>query len=148
MTLPDRDGRTITITPTRPRRPSRPAPSADFSTAVVRGHVKLRTSDDLIVTCNEGTFNDKTGMLDVPGPVTFTRGRMTGTGTGATYDRNRDVLWLLADARITVDRGRDRVAERCRRPRAPPGWPAPITTSGSRRAPTSSPTTGPSTPTT
>jgi len=38
----------------------------------------------------------------VPGPVTFTRGRMTGSGTGATYDRNRDVLWLLADARITV----------------------------------------------
>ena len=40
--------------------------------------------------------------MQVPGPVTFTRGRMTGTGTGATYDRDRDVLWVLADAHITV----------------------------------------------
>ena len=51
-------------------------------------------------------------MLQVPGPVTFTRGRMTGSGTGATYDRNRDVLWLLADAQITVTPDRDRVAGR------------------------------------
>ena len=34
--------------------------------------------------------------------MTFTRGRMTGKGTGATYDRNRDVLWILADAQIAV----------------------------------------------
>ena len=27
---------------------------------------------------------------------------MTGKGTGATYDRNRDVLWILADAQISV----------------------------------------------
>ena len=27
---------------------------------------------------------------------------MKGTGVGATYDRNRDVLWLLAEAHITV----------------------------------------------
>ncbi len=27
---------------------------------------------------------------------------MKGSGVGATYDRNRDVIWLLADARITV----------------------------------------------
>ncbi len=69
---------------------------------MVRRNVKLRTSDDLIVTCNEGTYNDKEGMLQVPGPVTFTRGRMTGKGNGATYDRNRDVLWMLADAQISV----------------------------------------------
>ena len=102
LTLPDRDGRTVTITSDEAEATKPPDAGADFSTAVVRGNVKLRTSDDLLVTCNEGTFNDKTGMLEVPGPVTFTRGRMKGTGTGATYDRNRDVLWLLADARITV----------------------------------------------
>ena len=42
------------------------------------------------------------GILTIPGPVTFTKGRMKGSGVGATYDRNRDVIWLLADARITV----------------------------------------------
>jgi lipopolysaccharide export system protein LptA len=101
LTLPDRDGRTIVITADEAEA-TKPADGTDFSTAVVRGHVKLRTSDDLIVTCNEGSFDDKTGLLQVPGPVTFTRGRMTGTGTGATYDRTRDVLWLLADAKIIV----------------------------------------------
>ena len=102
LDLPDRDGRNITITADEAEA-TQPADGASgFSTAVVRRNVKLRTSDDLIVTCNEGTYNDKEGMLQVPGPVTFTRGRMTGKGTGATYDRNRDVLWILADAQISV----------------------------------------------
>jgi LPS export ABC transporter protein LptC len=102
LDLPDRDGRNITITADEAEA-TQPADGASgFSTAVVRRNVKLRTSDDLIVTCNEGTYNDKEGMLQVPGPVTFTRGRMTGKGTGATYDRNRDVLWILADAQIAV----------------------------------------------
>jgi LPS export ABC transporter protein LptC len=102
LTLPDRDGRTITITSDEAEATRPPDGATDFSTAVVRGNVKVRTSDDLVVTCNEGTYNDKEGMLQVPGPVTFTRGRMTGKGTGATYDRNRDVLWILADAQVTV----------------------------------------------
>jgi LPS export ABC transporter protein LptC len=102
LTLPDRDGRTITITSDEAEM-TRPADgTTDFSTAVVRGNVKLRTSDDLTVTCNEGSYNEKEGLLQVPGPVTFTRGRMTGKGTGATYDRNRDVLWIIADAQVSV----------------------------------------------
>ena len=44
----------------------------------------------------------RTGIVNIPGPVTFTRGRMKGSGVGATYDRNRHVLWLLAEAHITV----------------------------------------------
>ena len=40
-------------------------------------------------------------MLNIPGPVVFRRARMHGTGVGATYDFNRDVLWLLEDAHIT-----------------------------------------------
>ena len=32
---------------------------------------------------------------------------MKGTGVGATYDTNRDVLWLLADARHDRDAGRE-----------------------------------------
>jgi lipopolysaccharide export system protein LptA len=102
LSLPDRDGRTITITSDEAEATKPPDGTNDFSTAIVRRNVKLRTSDDLIVTCDEATYNDKDGLLQVPGPVTFTRGRMTGKGTGATYDRNRDVLWLLADAQVSV----------------------------------------------
>ncbi len=36
------------------------------------------------------------------GPVAFSRGRMTGTSVGATYDKTRDVLWLVDQARIVV----------------------------------------------
>jgi lipopolysaccharide export system protein LptA len=102
LTLPDRDGRTITITSDEAETTKPPDDKTDFATAVVRKNVKLRTSDDLIVTCNEATYSDKEGLLQVPGPVTFTRGRMTGKGTGATYDRNRDVLWILADAQVSI----------------------------------------------
>jgi LPS export ABC transporter protein LptC len=101
LTLPDRDGRTITITADEAEA-ARPAEGGDFTTAFVRGNVTLRTSDDLVVTCDDASYSDTDGMLKVPGPVTFTRGRMTGHGVGATYDRNRDVLWILAQARITV----------------------------------------------
>ena len=102
LTMPDRDGRTITITSDEAESTKPPEGTSDFATANVRGNVKLRTSDDLVLTCDEGSYNAKDGMMQVPGPVTFTRGRMTGTGTGATYDRDRDVLWILADAHITV----------------------------------------------
>jgi LPS export ABC transporter protein LptC len=102
LTLPDRDGRTITITSNEAETTGRADGTTDFATAILRGDVKLRTSDNLEVTCNDATYNDKEGMLQVPGPVTFTRGRMSGTGVGATYDRNRDVLWILDQARITV----------------------------------------------
>ena len=40
--------------------------------------------------------------MRAPGPVAFTRARMTGTSVGASYDRPRDVLWLLDQAHITV----------------------------------------------
>jgi lipopolysaccharide export system protein LptA len=34
----------------------------------------------------------------MPGPVTFTRGKMSGSGTGATYERSTGVFKLMADA--------------------------------------------------
>ena len=42
-------------------------------------------------------------MLNVPGDVQFTKGRMTGSGVGATYDRGRNVIWLLDKAHVTVE---------------------------------------------
>ena len=41
-------------------------------------------------------------MTRAPGPVRFTRARMTGSSVGASYDRQRDVLWMLDQAHITV----------------------------------------------
>ena len=64
--------------------------------------MKLTTDNGLEVLANDATYDKNEGLVNVPGPVTFTRGRMKGTGVGATYDQNRDVLWLLAQAHLTV----------------------------------------------
>lgn len=73
----------------------------ELKTAHFTGAVKL-TSQGVEVTAEEATYDEAEGMLRVPGPVAFTRGRMKGTGVGATYDRKREVLWLLDQAHIAV----------------------------------------------
>jgi lipopolysaccharide export system protein LptA len=70
--------------------------TAHFTTAV-----KL-TSEGTEVTGDDATYDKAEGMVKIPGAVAFTRGRMKGTGVGATYDFNRDVLWLLDRAHIHV----------------------------------------------
>jgi lipopolysaccharide export system protein LptA len=102
LTLPDRSGRTITVTAGEMdlSRPKDGPKEIDF-VKMSKG-VKLKASDGLEVTSNDATFDEKSGVLTVPGPVQFARGRMTGSGVGATYDRTRDVVWLLADAKIVV----------------------------------------------
>ena len=42
----------------------------------LNGHVKLATDNGLEVLASEATYDGKTGILTVPGKVTFTRGRM------------------------------------------------------------------------
>ena len=108
-----RSGATRRPTARRLRRP----PSS-------RGNVKLRTSDGLEVTCRRrAPTTTRKACSSARARCTFTRGRMTGKGVGATYDRNRDVLWLLDQAQIAVDAGREgrrhaRGHRRHRRPRA------------------------------
>ncbi len=73
----------------------------ELKTAHFIGAVKL-TSDGTEVTTEDATYDQAGGVMTVPGAVAFRRGRMSGTGIGATYDFNRDVLWLLDKARIKV----------------------------------------------
>ena len=68
----------------------------------LEGDVSMRTSDGLETRAGEASYADGEGMLRVPGPLTFARERMSGSGTGATFDRGRDVLWLLADSVVDV----------------------------------------------
>jgi LPS export ABC transporter protein LptC len=73
----------------------------DLKTAHFIRNVRL-TSEATEVTADDATYDQQAGMLTIPGAVAFRRGRMNGTGTGATYDFNREVLWLLKNARIKV----------------------------------------------
>jgi lipopolysaccharide export system protein LptA len=73
----------------------------DLKNAHFTKSVKL-TSEGTEVTTEEATYDQADGILKIPGDAAFRRGRMSGTGVGATYDFNREVLWLLDRAHIVV----------------------------------------------
>jgi LPS export ABC transporter protein LptC len=75
-------------------------PKQDF--VFLKGQVKLVSSDGLKVETPEATYASGEGIVRAPGPVSFSRARMTGRGVGMTYDRNRDVLWILSQAEIAL----------------------------------------------
>jgi LPS export ABC transporter protein LptC len=102
LTLPDKNGRTITVVADEGELIAPPDTANQLSTANLKKNVRLKTSDDLVVLTNEATYTDKEGVVKVPGVVTFARGRLSGKGVGATYDRNRDVLWILDQAQVSV----------------------------------------------
>jgi lipopolysaccharide export system protein LptA len=70
----------------------------DQSSYDVSGDVKLETSDGLTAFSQSLSYTDADKIVKAPGPVRFTRGRMSGTGVGFTYDEPRNVLWLLDQA--------------------------------------------------
>ncbi len=73
-------------------------PNQDF--VFLKGQVKLVASDGLKVETSEASYASGEGIVRAPGPVTFSRARLTGRGVGMTFDRNRDVLWILDKAEI------------------------------------------------
>ena len=97
ITLP-KSGKTVTI---KGREAELTAPpDKDIGTAHLSGNVTLTTSDGVTVSAAQADYDDRDGVARIPGPLTFTRGRMKGSGVGGTYDRNRDVLWILDSARV------------------------------------------------
>lgn len=99
--LPERNGRAVSVSGDELEvLPGKEG--ATVGTVKLKGNVALTTSDGISVRGGEATYTEADGILAIPGPVEFTRGRMKGAGVGATYDQNREVLWLLDQARITV----------------------------------------------
>ena len=72
----------------------------DESSYHISGDVRMETSDGLVAHSNEATYTDAEKMVRAPGPVRFSRRRMTGTGTGFIYDEQRDVLTILEQADV------------------------------------------------
>jgi lipopolysaccharide export system protein LptA len=71
------------------------------------GHVRLVEGEHLHVEADAATYDDATGRLEIPGRVTFAKGRMSGSGVGATYDRDADVFRILAEAVANIVAGED-----------------------------------------
>jgi len=70
--------------------------------AQARGDVTLTASDGLLVKTDAASYSQKEGIVRAPGPATFSRARLSGSSVGMTYDENRDLLWLLDQAVITL----------------------------------------------
>ena len=100
VVLPEKSGRQITIQ-SQEAEVTNP-PGHEVGTAVFNGGVKLTTSDGITVTAATATYNDEDQVTRIPGPMTFAKGRMSGSGVGATYDQQRNVLWLLDQAKVDV----------------------------------------------
>ena len=64
--------------------------------------VRLTTADGLVITAADATYDNVDGIVRIPGPVEFSKARLKGRGVGATYDTEREVLWLLESSHVTV----------------------------------------------
>ena len=73
------------------------------SQVVFKGDVKLLAENGISVEVeDEATyFNDEQKTV-IPGRMTFTRGRLSGSGVGAELFMAQSVLWMNSEARLSV----------------------------------------------
>ena len=96
VTVPNRNGRAFKVTANE----AEVGPNQDL--ILMRGAVELTATDGLVAKAGEATYSQNEGVLRAPGPTTFTRGRVSGTSVGMTYDKARDLLWLLDRAVVKM----------------------------------------------
>jgi len=99
VALPEESGRVVTIRADQAER--REAGGTEIGRVDFTGHVDVTATDGLHLTTGQATYNAQTGMVSAPDAVEFERGRLRGSGVGASYDRAADRLWLLSDAHVT-----------------------------------------------
>ena len=66
------------------------------------GGVKVAVNDGFELTTDHGTFNQNESVARAPGDVRFKKGRMSGSGSSATYNQKSDVLTITEHARVLV----------------------------------------------
>lgn len=77
----------------------------NFDDLHMKGHVRVESGpggDRMLLETEEAHYSDLTGIMTTDKPVKVRRGNLSGSGTGATFDRDRVVVWLLADAKVTI----------------------------------------------
>jgi len=68
----------------------------------MKGNVRMTASDGLEVSANTAVYNQTEGIVRAPGPVTFKRGRLSGSGVDFSYDEGRDLIGLSDQANVTI----------------------------------------------
>lgn len=96
ITVPKRAGRDFIVS-------AREAQAGEGQADIeLTGDVSLSASDGFVALAERATFRQSDATVLVPGPVTFAKGRMTGSSVGLIYDQETDLLSLLEQARVTV----------------------------------------------
>ena len=60
----------------------------------IAGDVRVTASDGMEIRTERASYAEADALIRAPGPVEFTRGRLSGSGLGATYAKNLDVLTI------------------------------------------------------
>ena len=68
----------------------------------MKGNVRMTSSDGLEVTAGSATYSQTEGIVRAPGPVTFKRGRMSGSGVDFSYDETRDLIGLSDQTNVKI----------------------------------------------
>jgi lipopolysaccharide export system protein LptA len=97
-----KDERGFTITAERLIARGPAAQGAPPTEVEMEGAVTFTDASGLEVRTVNGTYDDRQGVLTLPGEVTFSRGRISGRGVGAIYRRETDSIQLLKDANARV----------------------------------------------
>jgi lipopolysaccharide transport protein LptA len=100
ITFPDREGRTFRVS--GPEARQLPREGKELGDVALDGGVTMTGDDGLKVETKGASYDENASLVRAPGPVTFSRGRMSGSGVGATYDQSRDILTLLEQAKVTI----------------------------------------------
>ena len=99
-----RNGKNITINAANAEITKK---GAEFDSMLLKGDVILSGEGGLDIRTGEATYTQSEGVVRMPGAVAFRKARLEGSGVGATYDMNREVLWLLEKARFSVAADKD-----------------------------------------
>ena len=73
----------------------------------MKGNVVMTSNDGLEAKGGSAAYNQSEGIVRAPGPVTFKRGRLSGSGIDFSYDETRDLMGLSdqSKVRIAPDKG-------------------------------------------
>lgn len=66
------------------------------------GHVVMREDNGIEILTEDATFQEQAGTLTIPGALTFHRDRLTGSGVGASYKREQEVLNITDQAKVLL----------------------------------------------
>lgn len=97
----DRDGKPFTVQADHGELKAPGAgqdPNALPEETHLTGHVVLREQDGMQITAEDATYRDSVAILEIPGAVQFSDGKVSGGGVGATYDRNAQLLTIRSQA--------------------------------------------------